>query len=396
MLKKSCDILIIGGGLVGLSLAKGLEQLNLSYYLVDPCLGSKSTLVDIIPRALALSKTSLAILRHLGLDYRELHTCPIQKIQVSCEHSWGKLYLDEPKHEFLGQVINLHELQETLLAQIEQPSSLISGRFHHYCPQSRRLELDVDGELIEMEAKLIIAADGAESPLRQACQLPLEIEKDGTAVLAFLDLAQPHQGLAFERFTAAGPLALLPWDLQSYALVFGMDEAMAETVLAAGEPALVKMLKQQFGTYLSELKTCRGMKSYPLKQVFMPKQQFQSILFLGNAAHTLHPVAGQGFNLSLRDVAVLLDGLEKYGLGPELLPIYGLNRQDDQRMTQVITQFLASGMKQISGKLPSMAGLGLSLAEHCPGVKDIFGFYAQGLGYPLPTWVYEHLEHIYE
>lgn len=388
MPKKSCDVLIVGGGLVGLSLAKGLEKLNVSYYLVDDNLAKSAPTV--YPRALALSKSSLAILRYLGIQLEKCQTSPIQKIQVSCQGAWGKLYLEEPQHDYLGLVINLLELQAELLQSLQRPDALLAGRFKSYCGKTQITTLAVADEIYEFSAKLVIAADGAASSVRQACPLTTEIGQEQTAVLSFLDLSSAHQGLAFERFTARGPLALLPWKQAIYAMIWGMQAQSAQDLLAQG--ALEQELKQQFGPYLSALEHCSPPQTYPLKQIFMPKQHYQSILFLGNAAHTLHPVAGQGFNLSLRDVAVLLDGIAQYGFGPSLIPVYLLNRQFDQRLTQHMTRFLSAGMQTIAKSFTQMAGLGLNVLEQLPGMKSWLGFYAQGLGSPLPAWVYEHLE----
>jgi len=389
MPKKSCDVLIVGGGLVGLSLAKGLEDLNISYYLVDDGFAKPSTKAWV--RALALSKSSLAILRHLGIHLSEQDTSPIQKIQVSCQQAWGKLYLEEPKHEYLGLVVNLLALQEKLLAALRS-EHLLAGSFTAYCAQTQVTTIALGAQTCEIEAKLVIAADGAFSAVRQACSLSAEFGKEQTAVLSFLALSKPHQGLAFERFTAQGPLALLPWQADRYAMIWGMDAHAAESLVDQGAAGLEREIKKQFGSYLTHLQHCSPPQTHPLSQIFMPKQHYQSILFLGNAAHTLHPVAGQGFNLSLRDVAVLLDTMVQYGIGPALIPIYLLNRQEDQRLTQQMTRFLSSGMQTMAKHFSQLTGLGMHVLEQVPGGVSWLGFYAQGLGCPLPAWVYENME----
>jgi 2-octaprenyl-6-methoxyphenol hydroxylase len=385
------DVLIVGGGLVGLSLAKGLEDLNFSYRLLDESLDMKTT--QELPRALALSKTSLAILNHLGV-YAELakKMCSITQIEVSCERELGQLMLEHASHDFLGKVINLYDLHQVLHHGIQDQSSLINGRFKAYSVDSQTATVMVNNQEKHWRPKIIIAADGAMSSVRQFTSLPVERSSEQMGILSLIHLETPHLGHAYERFTHWGPMALLPWQTKEMVLVWAVSQQAIQEHQLQDKSVLLSAIQSQLGTKIGQISRVESIKVYPLPQVFMPKQSFHNILFLGNAAHTLHPVAGQGFNLSLRDIAVLLDTLTRFDLSADSFPMYLAQRHQDQRLTQMVTQFLASGITPMTHKIPGVCGMGMGLLNQIPSFKKLLAFYAQGLAYPLPNWVYQNLE----
>jgi 2-octaprenyl-6-methoxyphenol hydroxylase len=386
MQKLNCDVLIIGGGIVGLSLARGLELQGISYLLVDESIQSPKKGM----RPLALSKTSVAILKYLQVwdDIKDKVT-PIEKIHVSAEGQWGHLELDEASLEHLGVVVNLNELHAILLQKFKNPEVLLYARFTAYNKLTQTVSITKDQTTLEISAKLVIAADGALSSVRIACGLPVELQPEQEALISRLSLKHPHQGKAFERFTKLGPLALLPIHTHDMAIVWSLSQEKVRHLKENHFFEFAAMIAHQLSYRMGEILEVGPVRTYPLRQIFMPVQTFQNILFLGNAAHTLHPVAGQGFNLSLRDVVTFLDILKKYGLSKELIPIYLLKRRDDQRFTQYLTQFLATGFNHLPGILQAA---GLCALSHHPRLKLLFSHYAQGLGYALPVEIYQFLE----
>lgn len=390
MKKINCDVLIIGGGIVGLSLAKGLEQQGISYLLIDESLAKPASSI----RPLALSKTSIAILKYLQI-WSELrsHTTFIKNIHVSVESAFAHLLLDEKQLEHLGVVIDLNDLQTIFLSKIASQERLMHAKFIHYDVQQQTVRIQKSDELYQVQAKIIIAADGALSSVRQACELPIELEPEQEAIIGMLSLKHPHQGKAFERFTKLGPLALLPWHTHEMAIVWSLTKESVEQLKKSQFAALPEMLTKQLGRRMGDILEVSKIRSYPLRQIFMPIQSFQNILFLGNAAHTLHPVAGQGFNLSLRDVVTFLDVLQTDGLSLETFAIYLLRRQKDQAFTLQLTRFLAGNFNHLPGFIKGMSLMFLS--QHL-GLKQSFANYAQGLGYPLPEQIYRFLEEDYE
>ena len=375
------DILIVGGGLVGLSLAKGLENLNIPYLLLDEQLAQ----TDGQTRPLALARSSQAILDYLGVwQMVKPHCTNICQIHVSCEAAFGQLIFGDDERRKVGVVADLSALQVSLKKSLNQEKSLLKGRFLGFANHLEpcRISAQVNDEDIQIVANWIIAADGLMSPVRMACALPLELGKEQIAYLGRIKLKKPHQGLAYERFTNWGALALLPWHSHEMAMVWSCKQAHDIDELDVA-------LKKQFGSRLGRFEWISPIKTYPLKQSFMPKQSFKNILFLGNAAHSLHPVAGQGFNLSLRDVVVLLDMIKKYGMSETTFAQYLLARTDDQRLIQKATSFLADQFALIP---KAFKGMGLMAMAECSALREVFESFAQGLHYDLPEEIYATLE----
>lgn len=386
MLKKDIDILIVGGGLVGLSLAKGLEDRGISYLLIDaPIPEAPQKMV----RALALSKSSIAILKHLNVWAKvKSKITPIHHIHVACEGALGTMLLNDGAHEFLGVVIDLEILHQVLKSTLKHPEAVQHGKFLDYDSSRQTVNVRIAEQDISIQAKIVIAADGANSNVRQLCQMPIEVYPEQVGFLAQITLEKPHQGWAFERFTTAGPLALLPWKTHQMAMVWAMRPSQAAVFKNQTPHDIQLTLSLYFSKILGKITALDGLTSYPLKQIFMPRQSFQNILFLGNAAHTLHPVAGQGFNLSLRDVASFLDVLDRFGIGEETFPIYSAMRYEDQRFTQWITSFLAQDLQKIPNFI---RGAGLAMMNQQQGFKKFLSRYAQGFGYVLPDWIYDEM-----
>lgn len=383
MQKLKCQVLIIGGGIVGLSLAKGLEQQGVSYLLVDDSLQKNHQTT----RPLALSKTSIAILKYLHVwqDIKAFAS-PIESIHVSVEGHFGALNLVDDLDEHLGEVIDLNQLQTLLMKKLSLHQHVKSGRFVNYDKNTQEVQLFCDEQEMLVSAQMIIAADGALSSVRTSTGLGVEVDVEQQALIGTIGFQWPHHGQAFERFTKLGPLALLPWKTHEMAMVWSMSKENAQQIQQGGCQSLIeKQLAHRMGSIVD----CSSIRTYPLRQIFMPVQNFQNILFLGNAAHTLHPVAGQGFNLSLRDVMTFLDVMQEYGIHPEIYPIYMLKRRDDQRFTKLLTQFLAGEFHRLPGFLK---GMSLSALGNHPVLKQLFSYYAQGMGYPLPLSIYQILE----
>jgi 2-octaprenyl-6-methoxyphenol hydroxylase len=388
--KKDCDVLIIGGGLVGLSLAKGLENLGISYYLVDkPMPESPQEL-----RALALSNISLAILNYFGLGAAlKPRLTPIHQVQVSCEKALGQIVLNSKDEKPLGGVVNLIELNHLLKSSLNQPAVLLNGSFEFFAEDGRQVVTQIAGQTQVFKPKIVIAADGAHSSVRQQCGLKVEKTIEQVAMLSLIGFEKSHQGLALERFTQLGPMAFLPWGDQQMVVIWCLHPKKAEHISMLNRQQKIDLIQNQFGSRLGKIAAFRELACYPLAQVFMPKQCHHHSLFLGNAAHTLHPVAGQGFNLSLRDVVILLDVLQRFGVSEKVFPMYLTQRANDQKLTKNMTHFLAETFNQ----LPKVwRGLGLGALNAMPMMKQLISHYAQGLGYPLPSWVYQHMESLYD
>ncbi len=202
-----------------------------------------------------------------------------------------------------------------------------------------------------------------------------------------IGLKQSHQNKAYERFTQEGPLALLPMPDNKMSLVWAMSAGKAEALLKMSDSVFLQQLQRAFGYRLGRFTRVGRRVSYPLQQKIMPQQSQWPVIFIGNAAHTLHPVAGQGFNLGLRDAALLAQYIGQYGLTQEMIKYYLSDRRHDQSL---ICSFTDGLVKLFTNKLPGMGmlrGLGLMAFDNSALLKKILARYAQGYGGVIPDLV---------
>jgi len=249
-------------------------------------------------------------------------------------------------------------------------------------PRGARLEISADGNAIELTTQLAIIADGAQSPLRAALGIDNQVQDyQQTAIIANIGLEQSHNGIAYERFTDQGPMALLPLggslEGRSSALVWTQPSDKAEQILALSDDDFLQHLQQRFGHRLGRLASVGKRDSYPLSLSVAKEQIRSSIVVMGNAAHFLHPVAGQGFNLALRDCAALTATLKAEALSeqPVLGSLSTLNRyMDQQRLDQQATIHFSDQLTKLfsTAELPQAAlrALGFIGLECVPPVKQ--------------------------
>lgn len=311
------DIAIVGAGMVGATLAHAISQIQrdngqtLSIALIDANPPTTENHPGFDARVIALSHGSYQLLSQLNLwQYIAPTATAIKHIHVSDRGHWGMTRLNHTEYNLpaLGQVI---ELQTA--GHIFQQQLLKTDNVDWYCPNQladidRHIEhtdliLD-DGQ--KLRCKLLIGADGNQSMVRKLTHVPIEVtDFDQTAIIANVQTSLPHEGKAFERFTDTGPLALLPMSEQRSSLVWSVRRDEVDDIMALSDEAFLKRLQARFGYRLGTLVKTGQRFSYPLllTEALEPTQHRSVVI--GNAAHALHPIAGQGYNLGLRDVAVL-------------------------------------------------------------------------------------------
>ena len=328
------DIVIAGGGMVGLSLALQLSRslpASATITLVEsvPLPASHSDSAPVYhpsfdARSTALSYSSRCIYRAMGLwDGLAQWTCPIDTIHVSNRGRFGSSVLRAGDYRWpaLGYVVEnawmgrylLHALQSEGRVELVTPARVTSSE-----PGAAGacLQLDSDG-VDTLQAGLLVVADGANSALRASLGVVAEEKPYGQhALVANVAFARDHQGCAFERFTDQGPLALLPLLAAEGAphrasLVWTLTQQEASRYRECEEPEFLAALQDRFGYRLGRLTQVGERFSYPLSLLQSEEQVRQGVVIMGNAAHALHPVAGQGFNLALRDIAALAETLAK-------------------------------------------------------------------------------------
>ncbi|MBI2785558.1 MAG: 2-octaprenyl-6-methoxyphenyl hydroxylase [Legionella longbeachae] len=391
MINKEIDILIIGGGLIGATLLLALQGLGFSTLLVEAKPLSDKTNPDFDARSLALAPASKSILTMLGVwDLLKDYASPIEMIHVSDQHHFGTTRLQGELDSPLGYVIEMQHINQALHQLVPQDQILAPATLHSVdCDKNTVKILTSSGDL-NIHARLIVAADGTKSAMRGFCALTTKIKSfEQQALVANVALLKPHGQRAYERFTVHGPLALLPMQRNRMSLVWALTPKKAEHLLSLTEEDFLQQLQEAFGYRLGRFIKVGQRFSFPLQQVLMPVQTKDLIVFVGNAAHTLHPVAGQGFNLGLRDVATLAQCIAEQGLNTEMLQQYVKLRSHDQK---AITCFTESLIQVFTSRLPGLGfarSLGLIALDNIPALKKLLARYAGGFGGIVPDLVCE-------
>lgn len=379
-----CDIAIIGGGPVGAALALALQDSGLSIRVLE-ARPWKTASQD--ARALALSYGSRLLLQRLNV-WSELHdVSPIRTIHISQQNSFGraKLKAAELNVPELGYVLPYPALQTAL----EQGLHGTSVQTHYgvqvtkLCgaPDHAAISYQQDGEEKSLHARLVVVADGGKL---LAAQHPPEVRDYGqSALITHITCSAPQTHTAFERFTPQGPLALLPFK-DGYELVWTAPHQTAQDMLGWAEERFLRELQSHFGERVGEFLSVAKRSCFALGLKRAPQQTPQPhVVLLGNAAQTLHPVAGQGFNLGLRDAWELAQEIldvAPESLGTEtMLAAYRKQRRTDReagiRFTDSLVRLFSNDMPLLSaGRAAALTALDcLPFAKTFVAKRMMFG-----------------------
>lgn len=383
------DILIIGGGLTGATLLLALQGLGFSTLLVETKPYSDRVSSDFDARSLALSPASRRILNRLGVwNILNDSATAIELIHVSEKDRFGVSRLRGNEQNPLGYVVEMQHINLALHQLLAKDQLMAPATVTSLDLANKIATVTTETGQVQIAAQLIVAADGAESAVRRFCNLSAKTKSyNQQAIVANVGLLKPHEHRAYERFTSHGPLALLPMQDNRMSLVWAMTPKKAEQLMNLNDADFLCQLQQAFGYRLGRLIKIGKRFSYPLKQVLMSQQTKWPVVFVGNAAHTLHPVAGQGFNLGLRDAATLAQCISKQGLNEGMLEKYLQLRRHDQ---QVITRFTDGLIQVFTSSLPGMGlvrNAGLIAFDNIPALKNILARYARGFGGFIPDLV---------
>ena len=386
------DIAIIGGGLVGASLALALQaeakQRGWSICLIEPFTPGNGYQPSYDARSTALSFGSQQIYQRFGLwSQISQRAEPIKQIHVSDRGRFAaaRLSAEEERVPALGYVVENAWLGECLWQALDP--QVVSWRSP---AQVTRMQALADGYRLilddgsELECNLAILAEGGRSGLREQLSIAVSTTPYGqSALIANVSPQEPHHGLAFERFTEEGPMALLPLADNRCALVWTRATLEAERLSALDDTAFLAELQQAFGYRLGSLRQVGTRHLYPLALTAAKEQVRKHLVVLGNAAHSLHPIAGQGYNLSLRDTLVLAETLlaSTAPLGDlATLQRYLSRQQTDQQLTvgfsDQVTRLFSTGQPLLAAG----RNLGLLGLDLLPPAKRWFARQAMGLG----------------
>jgi len=393
------DVLIAGGGLVGASLACALGGSRLRVGVVEPVAATAAHQPSYDDRTTALSPSTQRIFSALGL-WPELRgeATPIREVHVSERGRFGfvRMTAAEEGLEALGYVITNRRLGEVLPVQAAaQPNVDVlcpaTVRTVTVRPDAVEVGVERDGAVNTLRGRLLVVADGAQSRTRGLVGVDADVRSYGqVAVIANITPERDHQGRAFERFTPDGPMALLPSSGGRCALIWTVPEARAEAVLALPDQDFLAEVQARFGYRLGRLLKVGARGAYPLAVTTAKRFQAQRAVVIGNAAHSLHPVAGQGFNLALRDVAALAELLmaaDRAGEDPgsgTLLGRYEQMRRNDYHRVAGFTDLLVRVFSNAVPGLVQARNLGLLALDMFPAGKRGFLRYAMGRAGALP------------
>lgn len=398
------DLIIVGGGMVGASLACALGNHPLKIAMVEAFSQEMNTPPSYDDRAIALSYGTSQIFRTLGI-WKQLSDkiTAIKHIHVSDRGHMGVTRLDhkEENVDALGYVITARDLGQVLYGTLSQysnldilkPAQLTELAFSDdHVDTSITFNQDSSNAKTKIvSTKLLVAADGGNSSVRKLLNIDAQqYDYQQTAITANISTSKAHNNKAYERFTAQGPLALLPMHDGRCSLVWTRQSDNVEPIMAMSDEEFLQQLQAEFGNRLGRFTQVGKRGTYPLKLVKVNAQVQKRVALIGNAAHTLHPIAGQGFNLGMRDVATLAQILvEEHKAGRDigllrvLQPYQQWRQQDHQR----IIGFTDNLVKIFSNRFAPLAlarNLGLVATDVFPPLKHLLAEHTMGMAGKLP------------
>ena len=355
------DIAVIGAGFVGTPLARVLAAQGWSVALLDA--GNRSDASNRQPAdALAQRCTALSLGTRQWFESQGLwagiaeDACPIKQVHVSHKGYFGstRLQAEDMNIEAVGYVVNNERLNAALLQDLDATSVqyVQDARVNRVSFQPSGVTIDYAGK--QLHARLLIAADGVSSTVRECAGIDTQqTDYDQLAALTTVRLSAQHRGIAYERFTDSGPLAMLPRPGPYMSVVDCMETAQRETVSSMSDDQYLERLQQRFGHRLGQFEAVGPRVMIPLVKIQSTRQVGERVVLLGNAMRLLHPVGGQGYNLAMRDVAELQKLLKTQQSNDlvndpgsaELLERFATSRLRDQKQVVRFTDVLARSFR---------------------------------------------------
>lgn len=392
------DVLIVGGGLAGNCLALALKDTGIRLAVIEANSREQLQNSPAGDRALALSAGTVKLLQAINAwEGIAAKATAIKDIHISDQGHFGKARLSAKKQgvDALGYVITARDIEGHVAELVEQAG------IEQICParvvgvisglESVNVSLKQGEQSINLTAALLVGADGGQSSVRKLLEIPQHVSEYGqTALVTTVKSSLPHHNVAYERFTSSGPLAMLPVNDQECSVVWTRSHEEADDLMSINEADFIARLQHSFGYQLGALSLSAARRAFPLSLIQADSMVLGRTVIIGNAVHQLHPVAGQGFNLGMRDVVQLAEMLQRQhennaDLGDKtLLKKYAESRQKDHDHTIGFTNNVVNIFS--TDWLPMAAARSISLAvmDHIPAAKSVLAKHAMGLAGRLP------------
>jgi 2-octaprenyl-6-methoxyphenol hydroxylase len=376
--ERGYDVVIVGGGPVGAAVAIALQDSGLTTLVLEARADAGNS-TDV--RTLAMSHGSRMILERLGVWSKIEPVTPIEAIHVSQRGGFGRTLLSarEAGLPALGYVVRYADLQQVFATALQsERTTLLTGA------DVTAMECDSTavtigfrqrGEPRSVAARLLIVADGGASAVLRAGTTVRTREYGQEAVVGLVTTSLPHNRMAYERFTPAGPVALLPFE-NRYALVWTATPETADRLMAAEADGFLRELQCHFGDRAGRFTSIEARARFALTLRYVTDPVLPRAVMLGNAAQALHPIAGQGFNLGLRDAWELADTLVKNATpdpgSTACLSAYQAARRPDRLRAIALTHSLVRIFSNDMAPLRIARGTALSLLDLVPPARRVF------------------------
>jgi len=390
------DVLIVGGGLVGASLAIALDRLGMDVGLVEATpAGALAAVFD--QRNLSFAAATVNALTALGVMTKlRAPTGPIQRIHVSRQGDFGRTRLQASDYgrEAFGQVVVARDFGEALEARLAELTRLARYRPARFIGMgeagaaTRSIRIaDAQGER-EIGARLLVGADGTRSGVREALGIAIrEHDYAQTLFVARMRAERAPDGTAYERFGEHGPTALLPRGDRHFGVVHGVASEEAEAIAALDDAAWIERIQGVFGWRVGRFLSTGERSAYPITKVVAERTTAARAVLVGNAAQSLHPIGAQGFNLGLRDALTLAELIE-HADDPgatSVLDAYARRRSEDRQRTLQFSDGLARITGNASPLLRPLRSVGLLAADTSGALQSMLVGGAMGFRGDVPA-----------
>jgi len=392
------DVTIIGGGMIGASMACALSTLPIKIAIIEAFPFRSNNQPSYDARSIALAYGSKNIFETLGI-WKNLKNdaSPINHIHISNQHEFGvtRLNAKDEKLDALGYVIENRVLGNALLEKIQQQKNInliCPATLDHLAIREKAtVSIIQDEKKRDIQTSLIIAADGGNSKVRQLLNIDTKLKDyQQTAIISNVSPGKPHNNIAYERFTEQGPIAILPMTENRCSLVLSIHSDSKDAILSMNDTDFIQYLESRFGFRTGGFTKTSARSAYPLSLMETKEHVRQRVVIIGNAAHTIHPIAGQGFNLGIRDVATLADTISEamvknQDIGElKTLQHYQSQRAADQKKVIAITDNLTNIFSNNFTPLAKLRSTGLLFTDLTPPLKHFVSREAMGLSGRLP------------